>query len=92
MESKDDAQGSMHLRVVRPFLWQQFLYRLPDPEPHGFSLHVAGSKTLIGPHGRFNVGCIAKLLYELIGGAVDVEVGGHLALPAAALIMAARCF
>ncbi len=34
----------MHLRVVRPFLRQQFLYRLQDPEPNGFSPHVTGSK------------------------------------------------
>ena len=54
--------------------------------------YVTGSKALVGPHARFNVGCVAVLLDKLIGGAVDVEVGGHLALPATALIMAARCF
>ncbi len=67
----------MHLRIVRPFLRQQFLYRLHDPEPHGFSLHITGGKALVGAHGRFNVGCIAVLLDKLIGGAVDVEVRGH---------------
>ncbi len=34
-------------------------------------------KALVGPHGRFNVGCFAMLLDKLIGGAVDVEIGGH---------------
>ncbi len=35
---------------------------------------------------------LAVLLDKLVGGAVGVDVGGHLALPATALIMAARCF
>ena len=35
---------------------------------------VPGSKALVGTHGGFNVGCVAMLLYKLIGGAVDVEV------------------
>ncbi len=52
----------MHLSIVGPFLRQQLLYRLHTSEPHGLSLHVTGSKTLVGPHGRFNVGCFAVLL------------------------------
>ena len=67
----------MHLRVLGPFLRQQFLNRLHDPEPHGFALHVTGSKTLVGPHGRFDVGCFAVLLNQLVGGPANVEVGGH---------------
>ncbi len=67
----------MHLGIVRPFLRQQFLYRLHDPEPHGLSLHVTGGKTLVGPHGRFNVGCFAVLLNWLVGRPENVEVGGH---------------
>ncbi len=64
----------MHLLTLRPFLRQQFVDRLQDSEPHGFPLHVTGSKALVGPHGRFNVGCVAMLLNKLMGGAVDVEV------------------
>ena len=67
----------MHLLTLRPLFCQQFLYRLHDPEPLGFSLHITGSKALVGPHGRFNVGCFAVLLDKLIGRAVDVEIGGH---------------
>ncbi len=58
---------------VARFPLSQLLYRLHDPEPHGFALHVTGSKALVGPHGRFNVGCLAILLDEFVGGAVDVE-------------------
>ncbi len=67
----------MHLSIVGPFLRQQFLYRLHDSEPHGRSLHVTGGKTPVGPHGRFNVGCFAVLLNQLVGGPENVEVGGH---------------
>ncbi len=77
---------------VARFPLSQLLNRLHDPEPHGFPFHITGSKALVGPHGRFNVGCFAVLFNGFIGSAVDVEVGGHLALPATALIMAARCF
>ncbi len=52
----------MHLLILRPLFCQQFLNRLHDPQPYGFSLNVTGSKTLVGPHGRFNVGCFAVLL------------------------------
>ena len=62
---------------VARFPLSQLLNRLHDPEPHGLSLHVPSSKALVGPHGRFNVGCVAILLDKLVGGAVDVEVGGH---------------
>ena len=69
----------MRLLTLRSLFCQQFLYRLHDPQPNGFSLHVPGSKSLVGPHGGFNVGCFAMLLNKLIGGAVDVgsEVMGH---------------
>ncbi len=76
--------------AVARFPLSQFLNRLHDPEPHGAPVHITGSKALVSPHGRFNVGCIAKLLNKFMGGAVDVEIGGHLALPATAWIMAAR--
>jgi len=75
---------------VARFPLSQLLNRSPDPELHGFPFHITGSKARVGPHGGFNVGCVAVLLDELVGGAVDVEIGGHLALPATALIMAAR--
>ncbi len=55
---------------VARFPLSQLLNRLHDPEPHGFSLHVTGSKARVGPHGGFNVGCVAILLDKLIGGAV----------------------
>ncbi len=65
----------MHLLTLRSLFCRQFLYRLHDPQPNGFSLDVPGSKTLLGPHGGFNVGGFAMLLNKLIGGAV--EVMGH---------------
>ncbi len=73
----------MHLRIVRPFLQQQLLYRLHDSQPHRPAFHVTGLHKLVGAHGGFNVGHFAVLLNKLIGGAEDVEVGGHLALQAA---------
>ncbi len=62
---------------VARFPLSQLLNRLHDPEPHGFPFHVTGIHQLVSPHGRFIVGCFAILLYELIGGAIDVKVGGH---------------
>ncbi len=67
----------MHLRILGPFLRQQFLYRLHDPEPHGPALHIARLHQFVGPHGGVDRRVLAMLLDKLVGGSVDVEVGGH---------------
>ncbi len=64
----------MHLLTLRPLFCQQFLYCIHDPQSHRPALHISIRCQFVGPHGRFNVGCVAMLLYELIGGAEDVEV------------------
>ncbi len=38
---------------------------------------MGNRKALIGPHGGFNVGCIAMLLNEFVDGAVNVQVVNH---------------
>ncbi len=38
---------------------------------------MATKAAFIGPHGRVDRGVLTVLLNELVGGAVDVEIGGH---------------
>ena len=54
----------------------QLLDCLPNAEPHPAPLHVASFQKGIGAHGSMSRRLLAVLLYEDVGGAVDVEVGG----------------
>ncbi len=62
---------------VARFPLSQLLYRLHDPDPHGFPLHIAGSKALVGPHGRLKGRIFAMLANQDVGRAVCVQVGYH---------------
>ena len=46
---------SMHGLADFRSLALQFLHRPDDPQPHGASLHVAGTKQLVGAPGRLRV-------------------------------------
>ncbi len=63
--------------VVWPLFRQKLLRSLHDPLPNRVAVQVPLLKHGIGPHGGLDQRVLAVLLYEGVGGAVDVEVGDH---------------
>ncbi len=61
-------------RWVRPL---QLPHRPQYPPPHRVPVQVALLQHGNRPHGGMDRRVLAVLLYEEVGGAVDVEVGGH---------------
>ncbi len=64
------------LPIPRP-LSLYFLHCIPDPHPHPLPIEIAQIEQFVSAHDGLDDSMLAVLVDQELGGAVDVEVGGH---------------